>query len=235
MSKINKALSLTGDENNNIKKSDSSVKRRSKGEKTREKILLATISVLAQKGIKGTTHRAIAAQADLQLSLTTYYFKDIQELVQQAFTLNCQNTSTSSHHLLASSFALIESADKKELRKATAKEALCDELTLNICSQIMKRIEHQAEQLLVEQFMFNEAQVTPALKALVSKHKAALMLPFEHLCQYFNKTDPQLDAQVMFTYIAQLQYNQVTADKVLVLSDIEPAIRKLLAWIMKLK
>ena len=50
------------------------VRRRSKGEKTREKILLSAIEVLGLNGIKGTTHRAIASHADLQLSLTTYYF-----------------------------------------------------------------------------------------------------------------------------------------------------------------
>lgn len=48
------------------------VKKRSKGEITREKILIAAIDILALNGIKGTTHRAIASHADLQLSLTTY-------------------------------------------------------------------------------------------------------------------------------------------------------------------
>lgn len=37
------------------------VKKRSKGEITREKILIAAIEVLALNGIKGTTHRAIAS------------------------------------------------------------------------------------------------------------------------------------------------------------------------------
>ncbi|MCJ8295598.1 MAG: TetR family transcriptional regulator, partial [Colwellia sp.] len=67
-----------------------SVKRRSKGERTRERILIAAIEVLALNGIKGTTHRAIARHAQLQLSLTTYYFKDIQELIHQAFKLNSE-------------------------------------------------------------------------------------------------------------------------------------------------
>ena len=66
------------------------VQRRSKGELTREKILLSAINVLAFNGIKGATHRAIANHAEIQLSLTTYYFKDISDLVQNAFQLNSE-------------------------------------------------------------------------------------------------------------------------------------------------
>jgi len=66
------------------------VLRRSKGERTKKLILESAIVMLAEHGIKGTTHRAIATHANLQLSLTTYYFKDIQDLVQQAFELNAR-------------------------------------------------------------------------------------------------------------------------------------------------
>jgi DNA-binding transcriptional regulator YbjK len=48
----------------NKKIGDTQVKRRSKGEKTREKILVAAIEVLALNGIKGTTHRASASHAN---------------------------------------------------------------------------------------------------------------------------------------------------------------------------
>lgn len=230
---INRAFPLTDDKD--IVKNKPSVRRRSKGEKTREKILLATIEVLAEKGIKGTTHRAIASQAELQLSLTTYYFKDIQELVQQAFTLNCQNTSTSSHHLLAPAFALIETVDRKELRKVAVKEALCEEITDTISLQLINRVVNQSEQLLVEQFMFSEVQVTPNLTTLAEKHQSALMLPFEQLCQYFNKVDPYIDAEILFSYISQLQYSQVVHKDSLILESIRQPIRKIIAWIMKVR
>ena len=52
---------------------------RPKGEKTRQKILAATLRVIASEGVRGTTHRVIAKEAGVQLSLTTYYFKDLNE------------------------------------------------------------------------------------------------------------------------------------------------------------
>ena len=58
---------------------------RPRGEKTRQKILDATLNVIARDGVRGTTHRAIAKEASVQLSLTTYYFRDLNELISLAF------------------------------------------------------------------------------------------------------------------------------------------------------
>jgi len=234
------ASSLTDDVKNDSKNNKASVRRRSKGEKTKEKILLATIDVLAINGIKGTTHRAIAAQAELQLSLTTYYFKDIQELVQQAFTLNCQNTSTASHHLFASAFSLIESYEKKELRKVSVKEGLCDKLTEIIGLQLFNRVTKQSTPLLVEQFLFSETKVTTDLLPLTQKHKQALLLPYEQFCQYFNKVDPELDAQILFSFVTQLQHQLLiegaknNSDEFFA-NEVYRPLRKVLAWIMRTK
>ena len=232
--------SLTDDATNNSKNNKASIRRRSKGEKTKEKILLATIDVLAINGIKGTTHRAIASQAELQLSLTTYYFKDIQELVQQAFTLNCQNTSTASHHLFAAAFTLIESYDKKELRKVAVKEGLCDQLADTIGLQLFNRTKNQAAPLLVEQFLFSETKVSADLLPIAQKHQQTLLLPYEQFCQYFNKVDPELDAQILFSFVTQLQHqllleSNVNNSEEFFTNEVYRPLRKVLAWIMKTK
>ena len=67
------------------------INRRAKGEQTRNKILEAAIEVIAKLGVKGTTHRAVALQADTQLSLTTYYFKDIKDFPTEIVTTNIRS------------------------------------------------------------------------------------------------------------------------------------------------
>ena len=52
--------------------------RRAQGEQTRQTILKATLEVLAQQGYTAITHRAVAKQAGVNYSLTTYYFKDLK-------------------------------------------------------------------------------------------------------------------------------------------------------------
>jgi DNA-binding transcriptional regulator YbjK len=97
------------------------VQRRTKGELTREKILISAINVLAFNGIKGTTHRAIANHAEIQLSLTTYYFKDIGDLVQNAFQLNSEHLRTRTDKILSKAFTILENVDKASLKKVSVK------------------------------------------------------------------------------------------------------------------
>jgi len=211
------------------------VKRRSKGERTREKILIAAIEVLALNGIKGTTHRAIASHADLQLSLTTYYFKDIQELIYQAYKLNSQHILTRSDSILETAFSIITSIEKKELRKTAVREVLCKQLSEMTSHHLVDNIKHQAISLAVEQLMLTEVQVSPELRLLIQEHELAQLVPYEQLCAFFNKVNPELDAKIMYTIFSQLQYgqlaNQVNIDEQLILQT----THKIIAWIMSLK
>jgi len=50
----------------------------------RERILAATVEVIAEDGIAGLTHRAVAARADVSLAATTYYFASKDELLREA-------------------------------------------------------------------------------------------------------------------------------------------------------
>lgn len=211
------------------------VKRRSKGERTREKILIAAIEVLALNGIKGTTHRAIASHANLQLSLTTYYFKDIQALIHQAFKLNSEHILARADTVLESAFLAITKIEKKELRKTAIRETLCQQLSEMTSHHLIDNIKHQAISLAVEQLMLTEIQVTPELRLLIQEHELAQLVPYEQLCHFFNKVNPELDAKIMYTVFSQLQYGQLTKQVNINSELIQQTTRKVLAWIMSLK
>ncbi len=221
-------------ENSNIDKS-TSIKRRSKGEKTREKILIAAIEVLALNGIKGTTHRAIASHADLQLSLTTYYFKDIQELINQAFKLNSKHILARGDGILSTAFFTITQIEKKELRKTAVKETLCKQLSNMISMYMIDNIKHEAISLAVEQLMFTEIQVTPELRSLAHEHELAQLIPYEQLCRFFNKVNPALDAKIMHTVFSQLKYSQLSKQINIDTELIQQTSRRVIAWIMSIK
>lgn len=50
-----------------------------------ERILDAAIAVIAERGVAGTTHRLIAAAADVPLGSLTYHFSSLEDLRAQAF------------------------------------------------------------------------------------------------------------------------------------------------------
>ncbi len=212
------------------------VEQRSKGEITREKILKSAIYVLSDKGIKGTTHRAIASHAGLQLSLTTYYFKDIQELIHQAFILNSTQILSRSSDVLEQAFTAINIIPKANLRKVAVKKELCLQLSIITANYLFEQIKQQSVSLTVEQILFTEIQVTQALRELAIHHESAQLEPYKQLCCVFNKIDPELDAKLMRTIFTQLKYSQLAKHPKDV--DIENIIQittKVITWIMRLK
>ena len=52
----------------------------------RSRIIDAALDVIAEKGVAGTTHRRVAAQADVPLGSMTYHFHNMDELLREAFT-----------------------------------------------------------------------------------------------------------------------------------------------------
>lgn len=53
----------------------------------RERIIEATLDLIAAEGVAGTSHRKVAAMADVPLGSMTYHFAGMEELLQEAFTL----------------------------------------------------------------------------------------------------------------------------------------------------
>jgi DNA-binding transcriptional regulator YbjK len=58
-----------------------------RGERRRSAILEAALRVIAERGVAGTTHRAVAEAADVPLSATTYYFESLDDLLDAALLL----------------------------------------------------------------------------------------------------------------------------------------------------
>lgn len=219
-----------------LTKESSAVKRRSKGEQTRLLILQSATEVLAKHGIKGTTHRAIANHANIQLSLTTYYFKDIQELVHQAFNLCSSQITAKTSLAWQPTLDLLSNINKTDLRKVSNKADLREKLSVLISQQLVKRIIESPVELTVQQILFTEVQISPELHTLAQTHRATLLAPFIRLCQSLNSTEPQIDADIMLMVFTQLEYRHInitTEDTGY--KSIHATVHRVLGNILKLK
>jgi DNA-binding transcriptional regulator YbjK len=216
-----------------IIKEKNTVKRRTKGEQTRNKILKSAIEVLAAHGIKGTTHRAIANHANLQLSLTTYYFKDIKELVQQAFMLSSNIAVANSGAAWFPLFEYLDSFDTKQLTQAPIREKLRAELAHLITQYLVDKITLQRTELAIEQLLFTEIRITPQLRELADNHRLALLMPCIKLASYFNEDKNDLDGGILLTTLTQLKYsNLMIPPKKLNKNYIEEVISHALSWVI---
>ncbi|MFD1052014.1 TetR/AcrR family transcriptional regulator, partial [Kibdelosporangium lantanae] len=52
----------------------------------RDALLAATVRVVGERGVGGTTHRAVTEEAGVPLATASYYFSSIGELIAQALT-----------------------------------------------------------------------------------------------------------------------------------------------------
>ncbi|WP_329139969.1 TetR family transcriptional regulator [Streptomyces sp. NBC_01476] len=68
----------------------------------KERILDAALDVLAEDGVAGTTHRRIAARADVPLGSVTYHFASLTGLQAQAFARYVEIRTTAFRDLFAS-------------------------------------------------------------------------------------------------------------------------------------
>jgi DNA-binding transcriptional regulator YbjK len=59
----------------------------------KSRIIDAALDVIAEHGVAGTTHRRIAAAADVPLGSLTYHFAGLDDLLEQAFTRHAERMS----------------------------------------------------------------------------------------------------------------------------------------------
>ena len=206
---------------------------RKRGEKTRQKILDATLQVIAREGVRGTTHRAIAKQAGVQLSLTTYYFKDLNELLSLAFTSFMDRDYGEQADQWKRAFNYLDQFSADDLEDSGTRQRIIDYCTKRVVDHIRYGLHEHPDGLAVEHHFFYEALNDPRLEELSALHRKRQLQPFVRFCEYFNMTDPETDASLLFGTITRLEYQALPAvpDNV-DYTSIRDEIRRIVGWIV---
>ena len=211
-------------------------KRRSKGEKTREAILDGALRVIARDGLRSVTHRAVAAEAGVQLSLTTYYFKDIESLMEQAFELFCSRARPNNEQIWVELFDYLDHYSQADLRKNAVREKICQDLAAKATDIVLKGIRENPEGLAVEQVFFSRVPQASGLRAMAAEHRRTLLNPLIELCRRFNREDPEVDAALILDTLTRLEYEALVTDTDSIDRDhIQRLLRRQIGWALGLK
>ncbi len=211
-------------------------KRRSKGEQTREVILDGALRVLARDGLRGVTHRAVAAEAGVQLSLTTYYFKDIDALIEQAFELFCQRARPNNEHIWATLFDYMDRYTRTELRKTAVREKICTDLAEMATDILLQGVHESPEGLAVEQVFLSSVPQASNLREMAADHRQSLLDPLVRLCSLTNKKDPEIDAALLLDTMTRLEYDALLlAPEDIDRDHIARLLRRQIGWALGLK
>jgi DNA-binding transcriptional regulator YbjK len=189
--------------------------------------------VIAREGVRGTTHRAIAQEAGVQLSLTTYYFKDLNELFSLAFRSFMDHDYGQMTEQWNRAFRYLDQFSADDLARDETRQRIIDYCTKRVVDHIRHGLTEHPEGLAVEHHFFYEALNDPQLQELSALHRRRLLQPMIRFCEYFNVEDPETDANLLFGTITRLEYEALpAAPDGIDYKSIRNAIRRIVGWIV---
>lgn len=204
--------------------------RRSGSEHRRKAILEAALAIVVRDGIRNVRHRAVAKEADVPLSATTYYFKDISDLICDAFTLFAENAmETIIEPFQRQAFALLDSFDG-EFPEGAAREAMFSTLTDMITAFLLAEVTENKDHLLAEQAFMQEAMLDPRLAELAGLYFAKQQMVMVAACEKLGTLKPEVDAEIIMANFLHLERQLLLSDEPSA-EFIRPRIARLLTLI----
>jgi len=185
--------------------------KRADSRERRRLILEAALRVIIRDGMRGMRHRAIATEASVPLAATTYYFKDINELISDAFNLFAENSSANTQQLVENSFRALEQHTPEQLREPSTRKVIADGLIEFMVEHIERQVRDRDGRVLEHAFR-NEALRNPILAkhaAIPQQQTLALVVKF---CRLLESSDPEADAEIVNGVIMQLEYQALTSN-----------------------
>jgi DNA-binding transcriptional regulator YbjK len=167
--------------------------RRRRGVKRHRELLEATLRVLAREGAAAVTMRAVAREAGVPLTATTYYFESKQELLQEAWRLH---------------------AEREAARVSHATDAIATTPSPKAIARQFARFVHEGlgparEHLLAETELLLEAARQPQLEELTRIWHQALREHVQSMLSAAGSARPALDARIVLAVTAGLELDNV--------------------------
>ena len=169
-----------------------------KGERRSEEILRATLRVIGARGADAVTHRAVALEAGVPVSATTYYFASKEELLERALLLAARE----------------ETARLERLVLDLAPSALsADEWAAAVSAQLAGDLDEDPAKHVALFELGLEAARTPALRTELARWQEANLRLAEVGCRAVGSDEPRLDAHVVVATLTGLLLEQLASER----------------------
>jgi DNA-binding transcriptional regulator YbjK len=148
----------------------------------------------------------VATEASVPLSATTYYFKDIDDLLTDAFAQYVERSAAYMAKLWENTEVILREMVARSDGSPGARARLADEIAHMTMEYVRRQLMTRREHLIAEHAFHHEALLNPRLARLVSAHQQILL---QGTCQFFQvmgSSQPQQDAQVLTGIISRMEY-----------------------------
>lgn len=187
---------------------------RAKSEHRRLEILEAALRIVRTEGVRGIRHRAVAKEAGVPLAATTYYFRDIEELIVDAFTLYTEQALAVLNEFTQHFYQpLAEVLGRQDNRTEEGKQRLINYMTEQVHGYMINQVDDQRDMLIVEQALRYEAIINPSVRVLLKMHRKALYdIAIEFFTHLIHSETPYEDAELLIGLFHTLEYNSLLED-----------------------
>jgi DNA-binding transcriptional regulator YbjK len=180
---------------------------RAGSEQRRRLILEAALRIVVREGVRGIRHRAVAKEAEVPLAATTYYFKDIEELINDTFTLYAEQAVEIVNQFSMRLYEPISGGAGRSFVEAIANaSSMLEIIADNITQYAVEQIIENRDALIAEQAFRYEAIINPHLRQLGSVHKQALMQKLIDLMNLIQSPNPTADANIILALLHRIEY-----------------------------
>lgn len=175
-------------------------------EQRRQSILDAAMRIIVRDGVRAVRHRAVAAEAAVPLSATTYYFKDINDLITDTFAQFVEHSAASLARMWAESEADLQLMAAALQRDEQARRAVVEHIVERALLHVRNQLQDNRDSLLAEQALRLEALNNPALRELAKVHQQILASGVVHFFEVLGSRQPDEDAQLLTSIILRMEY-----------------------------
>ncbi|MCJ8321373.1 MAG: TetR family transcriptional regulator [Colwellia sp.] len=167
----------------------------------KQRILVATLEVIKNHGMRGVRHRAVAAQAQVSLGSTTYHFKSIEDLISSTFVYWHGKIDLGKNPY----FITIEEDVKQFTEVEMTPISLANLLYQDGERYLRNQIFDNSDDRRIELAFHNEALRNPQLSALLKRSWQQEVDRICHLYQSIGTDFPAEDAEITFALVLQFE------------------------------
>lgn len=176
-------------------------------EQRRLAILRAALRVLVRDGVRGVRHRAVATEAGVPLSATTYYFKDIHDLLADALTLFASDMVENFVDPFWSRANEWVRSFPPEARGNPAQVAeIANHMAELGSNYILMRVRDHRQQLMLEHAFWYAALTDERMHGIALQHGRRLLQSFMGILEYVDATEVELAAKSILMTVRGLEY-----------------------------
>ncbi len=181
---------------------------RKSGKQRRLEIIEAALRVIARDGLRAVSHRAVATEAAVPLAATTYYFRDLADLITESFLhwSSTQQANVEAFHLRI--LELLEQARSGRLERTLLPGRIAEVASAYVVEQVR---EYRSDRVLEFAFL-HEAARLPRLRTVVQQQQRAFLDFLEEFHAAVGSRRPGVDAQISHSVLLGLEKSALLAD-----------------------